>query len=403
MTRAGRPRVWVTGVGAISAAGIGMPALSSALASGRCCIGPVKDLALPGVEGALAAEVDLLPRLPRAWVRRATRSDLLALAALSEALRSSGLEQTNFDPTRIGVAVGSSTGGLREIENWYEAERSRSLSRRESFLLWSASVASPVARVAFALGAQGPRSAPSTACSSGAVAIATALDWIRSGRVDLAIAGGTDALCRITWTGFHALRSLAPEPCRPFDLHRRGLSLGEGAALLVLESEAHARARGAVALAELAGAGLSCDAHHTTAPQPEGLGAAAAILNALRDAETTPDEIGYVNAHGTGTPQNDAAEASALARIFGEDGPPVSSTKGIIGHLLGAAGAIEAAIAVSALVNGRLPATLGLEEPDPACVIRHVKRGGEIAAPRAVISNSFGFGGSNCSIVLRAP
>ncbi len=401
MAQPHRTRAWITGAGTISAAGIGLPALRTALGDGRTCIREVRVLPLHDVPGALAAEVLELPDLPQNWARRAARSDIFALAALVDALASAGLDPRALDPARTGVAVGSSTGGMLEIENWYADWHAGRSGRAAATRLWSGSVAAPAERVARALGALGPRAAPSTACSTGAVALAIALDWIRLGRADVVIAGGSDALCRMTWSGFHALRSLAPEPCRPFDRNRRGLSLGEGAALLVIEDPDHARARGARPLAELAGAGISCDAHHPTAPRPDGRGAASAMTGALEDAGLDPAAIGYVNAHGTGTPQNDIAEAAALVAVFGDRQPPVSSTKGTVGHLLGAAGALEAVIALDAMLSGTLPSTTGLEDPDPACAIRHVRPGGEKTVCQAVMSNSFGFGGNNCSVVLK--
>jgi 3-oxoacyl-[acyl-carrier-protein] synthase II len=257
--------------------------------------------------------------------------------------------------------------------------------------------------VSAALGALGPRLSPSTACSSGAIALAIAAHWIRAGAADVVIAGGADALARMTFTGFHALQALSPEPCKPFDLNRRGLSLGEGAGVLVLESEEHARRRGALALAEIAGAGMSCDASHPTAPHAEARGAVHALQGALASAGVAPDEIDYVNAHGTGTPQNDASETFALKRVLGEAAGrvAVSSTKSLIGHLLGAAGAVEAIVTVLAIRDGYAPPTLHLNDDDPECDLDYVPRRGRRLLIRSAISNSYGFGGNNCSLVLR--
>ena len=401
-----RTRVVVTGMGAITAAGPDVAALRVALHGEHTCIGDVTLFETDGLRTHIAGEVRtmrasrLLPRVARA---RASRSDRFALLATEEALAHGGLELPFADPARIGVAIGSSTGGMLETESYYRArlaqERPRGLRKR----LAAATVAAPTDLVAAALGTRGPRLSPSTACSSGAIALAMAASWIRAGRVDVAIAGGSDALARMTYTGFHALQALSSEPCRPFDRERRGLSLGEGAGIVILESEAHARARGARILAELAGAGLSCDASHPTAPHGEARGAVLALEAALRDAGASPSDIDYVNAHGTGTVQNDASETFALRRVLGAaaEGVAVSSTKALIGHLLGAAGAVEAIVTVLAIEDGWAPPTLHLRHADPACDLDYVPNVGRRLAIAGALSNSYGFGGNNCSLVLR--
>jgi 3-oxoacyl-[acyl-carrier-protein] synthase II len=243
-----------------------------------------------------------------------------------------------------------------------------------------------------------------TACSAGAMAIGCALDLVRRGRAQVALAGGAEPLSTLTLYGFQALRALSPEPCRPFDADRRGLSLGEGAAILVLEELGAARARGATILAELAGFGATADGHHMTAPAPDGEGAARATLAALADAGLAPTEIDYVNAHGTGTPHNDPAEAAALRRVFAgrTERLPVSSTKSQLGHTLAAAGALEAAATVLALGAGFVPATVTLLRPDPACELDHVAGSPRRAQLRAALSSSFGFGGNNAVLALRS-
>ena len=401
-----RTRVVVTGMGAITAAGPDVAALRVALHGEHTCIGDVTLFETDGLRTHIAGEVRtmrasrLLPRVARA---RASRSDRFALLATEEALAHGGLELPFADPARIGVAIGSSTGGMLETESYYRArlaqERPRGLRKR----LAAATVAAPTDLVAAALGTRGPRLSPSTACSSGAIALAMAASWIRAGRVDVAIAGGSDALARMTYTGFHALQALSSEPCRPFDRERRGLSLGEGAGIVILESEAHARARGARILAELAGAGLSCDASHPTAPHGEARGAVLALEAALRDAGASPSDIDYVNAHGTGTVQNDASETFALRRVLGAAAGrvAVSSTKALIGHLLGAAGAVEAIVTILAIEDCWAPPTLHLRHADPACDLDYVPNVGRRLAIAGALSNSYGFGGNNCSLVLR--
>lgn len=396
----------VTGLGAISAAGAGVAALRDALHGETTCIGPVSLFETEGLKVHIAGEVREIPAarlLPAAATVRASRSDRLALVALEEALWQSGLHLPLVDPERVAVAIGSSTGGMLETEAYYQKRLARLPAGAWRKRLAAATVAAPTGLVAAAIGATGPRLSPSTACSSGAIALAMAAAWIRSGAADVVVAGGADALTRMTFTGFHALQALSSEPCRPFDRERRGLTLGEGAGLLVLESAEHAAGRGARILAELAGAGLSCDASHPTAPHAQARGAVHALRGALTAAGIGAHEIDYVNAHGTGTVQNDAAETSALKQVLGEAAGrvAVSSTKSLIGHLLGAAGAVEAIATILAIDEGWAPPTLNLREPDPACDLDYVPLRGRPLAIRSALSNSYGFGGNNCSLVLR--
>jgi 3-oxoacyl-[acyl-carrier-protein] synthase II len=244
-----------------------------------------------------------------------------------------------------------------------------------------------------------------TACSSSAIALSQARDQIALGRVQVAVAGGAEGLCMLTLAGFGALRATSPEACRPFDVDRKGLNLGEGAAVLILESEAHARARGARIYARFVGAGLSCDAHHMTAPHPEGAGALRAMQAALKDAQLGPEAVGYINAHGTGTPHNDAAESAAVRQLLGARAAqvPISSIKSMVGHTLGAAGAIEAVASVVSLHEGFLPPTVNLQTPDPAFGLDLIM--GEARAQRVqvVMSSSFAFGGNNAVLLFTQP
>jgi 3-oxoacyl-[acyl-carrier-protein] synthase II len=404
-----RRRAVVTGLGAITAAGTGVRYLRRALRGSETRIGPLRLLDTAGLRFAvLAGEIEHVPeptRMSRSARLRASRSDRLALVAAEEAVNASGLELDHVPSNRIAVAIGSSTGGMLEIESAYEASmRGRPPGRLRAQLL-AGSVASPAALVATAFGATGRRLSPSTACSSSAIALAMGLEWIRSGAADVAIVGGTDGFTRMTFSGFLGLHALSPTPCRPFDRQRQGMSLGEGAAILILEAEDHARRRGADMLAELAGAAVSCDATHLTAPHAGGRGAVQALAGALSDARVRPDEVDYVNAHGTGTVQNDLAESQALVRVLGEATArvPVSSTKGLIGHLLGAAGAVEALISVLAIQDGFVPPNFNGTERDPECAIDLVEAGGRERPVRVVASNSYGFGGNNCTVVLRHP
>src|SRR6185503_17967538 len=256
-------------------------------------------------------------------------------------------------------------------------------------------------RLARAFGAGALRSSVCAACASSAIAVVQAMDWVRQGRVDVALAGGADALCALTFFGFEALGALDPEPCRPFDLLRRGLSLGEAGAFLVLEREGHARARAARILAFLSGTATGAEAHHVTHPEPSGERAAELVGAALRSARLRPDDIDYVNAHGTGTLPNDRMEAKALRAALGDGASRafVSSSKGQLGHTLGAAGALEAAVTVLALSRGEVPPTAGLRAPeDPT--LRHVVDQGVRAPLRAALSCSFGFGGTGAVLLF---
>ncbi len=405
MARDATRRAVVTGIGAITAAGPGTADLEAALHGSTHCFRDVDLFSTEGLRVRIAGQVERIPTsslFGSAAARRASRSDRLAMFAVEQALRGSGIDPGELDRRRIGTSIGTSTGGMLETEAYYETRRSPAPAGRWRPRLLAATVGATTDVVAASIGAFGPRVAPSTACSSSAISIAMGLGWIRSGRADVVVAGGTDALCRMTYSGFHALQAMAPEPCRPFDRDRAGLTLGEGAAALVLEDEEHARARGASVLAFVRGAGLSCDATHPTAPHEDGRGARQALEGALADAGLGPDAIDYVNAHGTGTPQNDACEARALHAVFGDRAaePPVSSTKGLLGHTLGAAGAIEAVATILALRGGFVPPTVGLENPDPECALDLVRGPARALRLERAASNSYGFGGNNCSLVL---
>jgi len=344
-----------------------------------------------------------------------TRADRMGLQAAAEALADAGLGEgaaASVAGERFAVAFGGGNGGVDRAEGYFDAARARGERAADVRDLVSVNCSTTADAIAARHGLAGPRVTLMTACSSSANAIATGADLLALGRADAVLAGGADALCRLVFGGFNALRALDPAPCRPFDRGRAGLTLGEGAAFVVLEPLARARARGARVHALLLGAGNTMDAHHLTAPAPDGAGAAramrAALAAAARALGVAPEElaarVGYVNAHGTGTPHNDAAEAAALHAVFGARAAelPVSSSKSQLGHCLSAAGALEAVVTVRALAGGFLPATVGLGEADPACALGHVR------VPRAArvdvaLSSSFAFGGSNTALVLAGP
>lgn len=396
-------RVAVTGWGSINALGVGVDAFAAGLRDGRCGIGPLTRLPDDGYRSTVAAEAPpaaLPAALPKPVARRASHTARLALIAADEAWRMAGLG----DGAAVGVVLGTTTGGMSSGEESYRRVRAGG-GRRPALSSW---LETPVSvsgdLVAELIGSRGPRLAVSTACSSGANALGLAADWIRAGRVDAVLCGAAESLCRMTFSGFNALQALDRAPCRPFDRTRAGLSLGEGAALFVFEDWAHAERRGAAILGEFLGYGVSADAHHLTQPRPDAAGAVLAITRALADARCDPAAIDYVNAHGTGTPLNDVAEARALRTVLGARVAhvPVSSTKSQVGHCLAAAGAIEALATWIGMRDGFAPPTATLTEPDPECALDHVAGTSRAAVLRTALSNSYGFGGNNTSLVLGA-
>jgi 3-oxoacyl-[acyl-carrier-protein] synthase II len=389
------PRVVVTGWGA--------DALFDALLAGATAIGSFDRFDHSRQRTHVAGQVPPGPASPylrpAQWARL-SYSDRFALFAAEEALAQAGLSAPLLD---AGCYLGSSTAGLFESESFVR-ELVRDAGRRVRLgLMASHQLNGPGDAVARHLGVTGPVETHSSACASSALAIEAAFRALRRGEVDLALAGGADSLCSVTYSGFNALRAIDPEPCRPFRERRSGISLGEGGGILVMERLDHALARGAKPLAELLGAGSSCDANHMTAPHPEGLGAALAMTRAIDDAGFGPEQVGHVNAHGTGTPLNDASEWAALVVTFGERARtlPVTATKSVVGHLLGSSGAIEAVATVLGLRTGRAHPTAGAGAVDPAFdidLVRSVPR--ELAAETSAVSTSLGFGGANAALVL---
>jgi 3-oxoacyl-(acyl-carrier-protein) synthase len=393
-----RKTIVVTGVGVVSPYGIGMGCLQEGMLSGKCCLSPTKDL-YPGFEGSTAQVSGL--RLPeKDNSSRYSRSDRLAMVAARDAVRDFDCESVAFRES--GVLMASTVAGLSEIDPgiaedpaaWY---RKGGLARAATY---------PPAHVADAvgedLGVCGPRCAVSAACASSAMAIALAANLLLDGMAPMMLAGGSDALCPFTLSGFSSLQALDPDPCRPFDQNRKGLNLGEGAAVLVLETLDRAMARNANVLAVLRGWAMTNDAFHSTAPHEQGSGLADCMRLAMEKAEAGCEEIGYVNAHGTGTPLNDVAEANAYETAFrGRRRPiPVSSTKSYFGHCLGAAGALEAAITIAAVRCGALLPTLRLTDPIESPSVNWLR--GEVrreVLPLAM-SVSAGFGGSNTALVF---
>jgi 3-oxoacyl-[acyl-carrier-protein] synthase II len=389
----------VTGVGVVSPYGTGLDCLQAGMLSGKSCLAPTKDV-YPGFEGTTAPvrELVLLGGLSSS---RYSRTDRLATVAAQDAIANSGDDSSTFRES--GIVMANTVGGLTEIDTGI-AEDPVAWYRRPGSLLRGASY--PFAHVADAVGEhfgiRGPRCAISVACASGAMAIALAANMLLDGAAPIMLAGGSDPLCPFTLSGFNSLRALDPNPCSPFDKNRNGLNLGEGSAVLILETLAGATARNANVLAVLRGWAMTNDAFHTTAPQKQGNGLADCIKLSMEMAEVSGDEIGYVNAHGTGTPLNDVAEANAYETAFrGRNRPiPVSSTKSYFGHCLGAAGALEAAITIMAVRSGALLPTLRLADPIESPGVDWLR--GEVKRqplPLAM-SVSSGFGGSNTVLIF---
>lgn len=385
-------RIAVTGLGAVSPFGIGVKAYWTGLVAGACAIRPVTLISTDGFRCGIAAEVP--DRVPGS--RRRSRADRMAIAAAAEALEDAAL--STRDREGAALAVGAVGGGMLEAEACYWKTPGVSVAHTSAARWMLPSAHAEVLGSHFRLG--GPRETIVAACSSGAASICAAADLLAAGVVDVALAGGVDALTRICFMGFNALRLLDLEPCRPFDRDRRGMSIGEGAAFVVLEEASRARARGARIYTELLGAGMTTDAHHITSPHPEGEGMVRAMRGALARANLSPAEIGYVNAHGTGTPQNDRVEARAIRQVFGAELPLVSSTKSMIGHTMAAAGALEAVATVLAVVHGVVPPTANFREPDPDAAFDCVPNAARVTGIAHAISNSFGFGGQNVTLVF---
>ena len=399
-------RVAVTGVGAICALGLDAPRTWAALCEGRSAIGPIASVDVSGLRFQNGAEVkgfDPAAHFDPARLDVLDRFAQFAVVAAREAVRDSGVELTADLGERTAIFTGSSLGGQTTEDAAFVELYERKTGRIHPLSIPRSMANAGASQISMDLGVTGPCCTISTACSSANHAIGQAFWMVRSGAVDVAIAGGSEApFSPGHLKAWEAMRVVAPDTCRPFSRDRRGLILGEGGAMLVLEPLEAARARGARIRAEIAGFGMSSDAHHVT--QPTVAGPARAMRAALADAGLSVEQVGYVNAHGTGTRGNDSAEARAIREVFGAhaDRLAVSSTKSMHGHALGAAGALEAVATVLALENGILPPTANFTEPDPECDLDVVPDRARPASPGAALSNSFAFGGLNAVLAFRA-
>ena len=400
-------RVAITGIGLITGLGATRDETWHGLTSGSCAIRPLSVLDTDGYRSRVAAEVDTAPldaRLTPLERRRWSRSDRLGVAAASEAVDDCDLLDSDIDRSRVGVLLGGGTADLLRNEEYQHTAMVRGIAHARPSQAWNHFSSTTVDVIASRFALTGLRSCIVAACSSSTIAIAQAADAIRTGRLDAALAGGSDALARLTFSGFNALRLMDPEPCRPFDRGRAGMNIGEGAAILVLEDMERARRRGAPIYAELAGSGFACEAFHPTAPEPEGRPVTAVVRAALDDARLDPSVVEHVNAHGTATTQNDRAEAHGYHALFGErvSRVPITSVKSMIGHCLGAAGGIETAILAMTIARGVIPPTIHHVETDPDCPGDIVANDARETRIRCGVTTSLGFGGNDSALVLTA-
>ncbi len=397
--------VAVTGLGAITPLGPDVAALIEGLLTSRSGVRLLHEPEFAELPARLAATVDATGRLERIEARTLDRVQQLALIAAREAWADAGAPEV--EPERLAVVIGSGIGGALTILGQYDVLHAKGPRAVSPHLVPMLMPNGPAAAVGLDLGARAGVHTPVSACASGAEAIAYALDLLRSGRADVVVAGGAEACVHpLPMAGFAQMRALSTrhdEPAaasRPYDKGRDGFVLGEGAGILVLETEEYARARGARVHARLAGAGLASDAYHVTAPDPAGTGAARSIVLALRDAGVSPAELGHINAHATSTPLGDVAEARAFAQALGSARPPVTATKSCTGHLLGAAGAVEAVATVVALRDGVIPPVLNLDDMDDEADVDAVRVVPRVHDHTSALSTSFGFGGHDVSLVL---
>jgi 3-oxoacyl-[acyl-carrier-protein] synthase II len=408
-----KTRVVVTGLGAVTPVGNSVPEYWRAVCEGRSGVGPITRFDPKRLDTRIAAEVKGFDPLKVIEKKELKKVDLFiqyALAAGVEAVEDAKIDFAQVDPTRAGALVGSGIGGILTVLEWHRVILEKGPGRVSPFFIPSLIVNMASGHLSLRYKLKGPNSSVVTACATGNHAIGDAFRIIARGDADLMVAGGSEAIIdELPIAGFAQMKALSTrndEPLRasrPFDADRDGFVPGEGAGIVVLENADHARRRGARIYAEIVGYGMTADAYHMTAPDPDGDGAVRAMTAAVRDAGLRPDDVGYVNAHGTSTPYNDKTETLAIKRTFGAHAPrlAVSSTKSMIGHLLGAAGGVETVVTVLALHHGILPPTVNYDTPDPECDLDYVPNVARKVQVEAAISNGFGFGGTNATLAFR--
>ncbi|MHB8393481.1 MAG: beta-ketoacyl-ACP synthase II [Candidatus Dormibacteria bacterium] len=407
-------RVVVTGMGVVTPLGVGVPDTWSALCAGRNGIERIQAFDPEPYGSQMAGEVrdfDPADYIERKQISRTARFTQFALAATSEAMTQSGLAIDDSNRDEVGVIVGSGIGGLKVTEEATHTLADKGPRRLSPFTVPMILADIAAGEIAMRFGASGPNFALVSACASGAHSIGEASEIIRRGDAVACICGGSEAsITPLAIGAFSSMRALSQRNAdpqhasRPFDADRDGFVIAEACGILVLEEYEHARNRGALMLAELLGYGASADAYHLTAPEPTGRGARRAMQRALDKAGATAKDVDYINAHGTSTQMNDAAETAAIREVLGERAGqiPVSSTKSMTGHSLGAAGAIETVFSVMAIIDGRVPPTINYETADPGCDLDYVTEGARLVGPKLVLNNSFGFGGHNACLAVGA-
>jgi len=400
------PRVFVTGMGVVSSLGLGRRAFWDAIVAGRTGFSTIESFDTEGLDRSVAGEVkDFRARdfLTAAEARRTGRCAAFSIAAARMAVDDAGIRPELLEGARTSVILGTTMGEadlIGDLEGTWihkglDAINLSKISRYGTTLL-------PI-HLARAFGARGMVQALPAACAAGNYAIAYAADLIRAGRADVVITGASEILQKHQFAGFVRLGAVAPDRCQPFDKNRKGIIIGEGSAIMVLESEAHALRRGASALAEVGGSGLSCDAHHITRPRADGAGSLAAMRDAIERSGITPDEIDFVNAHGTGTQANDKVESLVVHQVFDGRSVPVSSLKSMIGHCMGAASALEAVACVMTVQTGVYPPTVSYETPDPECNVNLVANTAARGKADVVLNNSLAFGGYDAVVAFARP
>lgn len=408
-------RIVITGIGAVTPIGTGKEAYWSALMSGTSGIGPITLFDPTEFDVKIAAEVkgfEATDYADRKETRRMDRFTQFAVAAARMALEDAALSINEHNAERVGVIVGSGIGGLQTLENEIRTLVEKGPGRVSPFLIPMMIADMATGYVSILTGAKGPGTTVVTACATGANAIGDSLEILRRGDADVMIAGGTEAaITPVSVAGFGNMKAMTTKfndcpqrASRPFEAERSGFVIGEGAGVLILETLEHAERRGAAHIyGEVAGYGMTSDAHHMTHPAPGGEGVARAIRLALEDANVAPEAIGYVNAHGTSTPLNDAAETEAMKKAFGDHARKlaISSTKSMTGHLLGGAGAIEAIASILAIDREMLPPTINYDTPDPDCDLDYIPNKPRSAKVDFAVSNNSGFGGHNAVVVLK--
>ena len=408
-------KIYVTGVGLITPVGVDAKSTWKSLLQGKSGVAPIQAFDTDGFATTIAGEApdfDPAAYVDRKQARRLDRFAQFAVGAAAQAMEQARLDLSDgsVNAERVGSVIGSGIGGILTLSEQWGVLRDKGPDRVNPFLVPMMLADMAPGQISILYGAKGPNYCAVTACASGADSIGIAAAMIRRGEIDAAIAGGTEApICPIAVAGFNACMALSkrnddPEGAsRPFDADRDGFVMGEGAGVLIIESEESAVRRGATPIAELAGYGASSDAYHVTQPSPGGEGGARAMALALADAGMEPAAISYINAHGTSTPMNDRLETEAVKAVFGDEAYKVriSSTKSMTGHLLGAAGGVEAAICALAVSEGAIPPTINLERPDPDCDLDYTAHHAQRGVVNAAMSNNLGFGGHNASLIFR--